>query len=332
MTKVASKGGLRAAHEARTSRHAQRTPLPPRPGQVEAAREPVTPKERYGKMTQPELLARAQELGLQPPKSAPKGKLLEAILAKEKAVCAAIIDDLQQEMAGRKNAKLDAALPKDSRSAAKAVPVREAMTAHGWSTILVPADDTTPAEDIWELTGKRGDEVLWISWTAGKLTLQPMPTYTIQDRTIKLKNASAVKQYAARPTEVSTAELKKVEGNKFWRKAPVEPKRAPLPFNPKTATDEEVISHLLGKVVAWHNRYRQVPETAQVGRNAAKVELVECERGDRIFKFCCPATGFKAFRLSALTRVGNRKFRTRGQTNSGVYAPVELEDVDDLTP
>ena len=36
-----AKGANRAAHQQRTNRHAQRTPLPPRPGAVEAAREPV---------------------------------------------------------------------------------------------------------------------------------------------------------------------------------------------------------------------------------------------------------------------------------------------------
>jgi hypothetical protein len=41
MTKSASKHGLRAAAEAKRKKHAQRTPLPPRPGEVEAAKEAV---------------------------------------------------------------------------------------------------------------------------------------------------------------------------------------------------------------------------------------------------------------------------------------------------
>jgi hypothetical protein len=42
MTTKANKFGLRAAAAERSNRHAQRTPLPPRPGVVEAAREPIT--------------------------------------------------------------------------------------------------------------------------------------------------------------------------------------------------------------------------------------------------------------------------------------------------
>lgn len=40
-TNVVKKGANRAAHAEKTNRHAQRTPLPPRPGVVEAAREAI---------------------------------------------------------------------------------------------------------------------------------------------------------------------------------------------------------------------------------------------------------------------------------------------------
>lgn len=44
MTNNASKHGLRAAAQERTKKHAQRTPLPPRPGVVEAAKLDVSPE------------------------------------------------------------------------------------------------------------------------------------------------------------------------------------------------------------------------------------------------------------------------------------------------
>lgn len=329
-TTTASKHGLRAAAEEKRNRHSQRTPLPPKGG-VEKVEVPDY-AEAYGRMTQPQLRKVLREkFGQKSANDCPKGKLLEVILRKEREGraetredCIAVAQEEKrqrraaeeaQETAAKKqapkrrNEKLDVALPEDSKSAAKAVPVREAMSRHGWSTTLVPAEDTTPEEDIWELTGKRGDEVLWISWTKGVLTTTPMPSYTIADRTVKLRNASAVKQYAGRAPEVGAKELEKVSSNKFFKRKPTEPKRGKLPFDPDAATEVEIIEALMGKAVAWHNRLREIDETAQVGKNPRKIHFTEYG-GERIFNFLCPVTGYRAFRLSALTRVGGKVSRS----------------------
>lgn len=42
MTKIVAKGANRASHAAKVNKHAQRTPLPPKPGVVETAREPLS--------------------------------------------------------------------------------------------------------------------------------------------------------------------------------------------------------------------------------------------------------------------------------------------------
>lgn len=305
MTTTANKQGLRKAAEQRRSKHDQRTPLPPKGG-VEKVDVPEY-AEQYGRMTQPELRRAAKVLGIKSVMGVERGKLLTAILRKERELRAAEAESEPRE------AKPAAALPlaEGSRSASKAAPIRDFLTEKGWSTTLFPAEGTTAEEDILELTAKRGDEVLWISWTKGVLTTEPMPSYTIADRTIKLRNASAVKQYAAREPEAGTKELERVASNRFFRKRPTEPKRSKLPFDPALATDEEVLTALIGKAVAWHNQYRETEETAVVGVRGGKqpVELREREDGQRVLWFCCPDTGFRAFALSQLTHVGGGKKR-----------------------
>jgi len=314
MTTTANKAGLRKAAAEKRTKHAQKTPLPPKGG-VEKVDVPEY-AQRYGQMNQPQLRkALLERFGQKSANDCPKGKLLEVILRKERESRAEATETREdriavaQEKKRQKRAAEDAVdkLPEDSKSCAKAAPVCEAMTQHGWSTLLILAEGTESTEDVWELTGKRGDEVLWISWTKGVLTIEPMPSYTIADRTIKLRNASAVKQYAARKPEEGIRELDKVSNNRYFRKRATEPKRSRLPFDVNLATDEEVLAALVGKAVAWHNQYRETEESAIVGVPGGRqpVELRESQSGERVLWFCCPQTGFRAFRLSALTKVGS---------------------------
>jgi len=202
-----------------------------------------------------------------------------------------------------------------SKSWQKATAVVEALEPHGWAATVEPVVGHEASEDVLELTARRGTEVLWISWSAGKMTLDPMPTYTVEDRTIKLKNASAVKQYGARPAEVGSEELAKVRANRFFRKTPTEPRRARLPFDPALATDEEVVAALSGKVVSWHNDLSQGTEVAYVNDRTRSARFIKLEErnGDRLFSFVCPQTGFRAFYLTRLVRVGGnpRAFKAR---------------------
>lgn len=276
MTVTAPKGPRRAAHAAKTSRHAQRTPLPPKPGQVEEVRE---------------IIAEAATLAPKPRTRKTQSKVPASAPVSATATLGA------------------------SKSAAKADAVREALEPHGWSVSIAPAPGHEASEDVIELTARRGTEVLWISWTAGKMTLEPMPTYTIEDRTIKLKNASAVKIYGARPAEVGAKELDKVRTNRAFVKRPTQPRKARLPFDPALATDEEVIAALSGTVVSWQNRRTQGTEVAYVNDRAKSARFISLTEkgGDRLFSFVCPQTGFRAFYLTALVRVGGnpRSFKAR---------------------
>lgn len=303
MTTTASKHGLKKAAQERSNRHAQRNPLPPRAGQVDAATEPVE-GQSYGKMTAPELRKVLTAKGFFPAKGLTQGRLLELLLDVERKAAKAEPAAAEKQHPRKVKASVSDAALDASKSFAKASDVMEVGIKNGW--------DMTPERlegDVVELLMKRGDEVLWISWTAGVLTTEPMPSYTVADRTIKLRNASAVKQYAAREPETGKKELAKVQSNRFFRKRPIEPARGKLPFDPKLATDEEVIAVLSGKAIAWHNSRTQGTEQANVGLRW--LELQPVEDGDRIFKFCGPGTGFRACRLSAITSVSGAMKRMR---------------------
>lgn len=235
MTTTANKHGLRKAASERSNRHAQRTPLPPRAGVVEAAKAPVD---------------------------------LPAHVAKAKAFA----DFCRQ---------------------------------YGWEV------KTSLIGDLAEVQARRGTEAIHQAWENG-VYHPASATYTVGDRTVLTRNVAAAKRYAERTPEDATKELERVASNRAFRRRETTPAKMRLPFDPSTATDREVIDALAGKGVAWHNRFRQSPETAQTPRDPRRMRIEE-QNGERVVLFCCPVTGFRAFRLSALTRVGRAKHPTKGQ-------------------
>lgn len=341
------RGAGRPAATATRNRHAQRTPLPPKPGSpgaeaIAEAKIPQRAKQRenfenaleadrkgYGAMTVADLRKVAKSLGVVGYSLMAKGALLTAILEAERASDAKVLAEYQ-EHAGKIDAmtddeeaddettpvepnKIDQSRQADLAKMAEAAPqtkswqkalaFRGSVAALGWSTSCDFAPDGEP-EDIVEVMAQREDEHLWISWTGGAMTLQPMPSYTISDRTIKLKNASACLKYAARDPKAAHDELGKVVSNKAFRRKAETPKKARIPFDIGLATDEEVIAALAGHSVDWYNSISGAMESGVLGRDAHRIKIQALDGGDRIVKFCCYATGFRAFRLSALTRVG----------------------------
>lgn len=259
-TKTANKGAMRKAAEARRTKAAQRTPLPPRAGVIPAAREAIE---------------EASEV-----------------------------------------------LATESKSSAKARTFIESVRASGWEASASLPGNTGETDHV-TVTAKRGPEVIFIEWVGG--VYQPTATYTIADRTIKLRNASACKQYAARSPEVAQGELEKVSANRMFRRretpaSEVEGRKRPLPFA-LDAAEPEIVQALVGKAVRWHNRYRETTETAMVHQDPRKIHFTEWE-GERIVNFLCPITGYRSFRLSALLAVGRA---ARGQANAGVE-PISLEE------
>lgn len=233
MTTTASKHGLKQAATERRTRHAQKTPLPPR----------------------------------------------ERVIAEEAGLVQATPDG-------------------EGKSSAKARAFSEEISKGGWSC----SPEFVSPEHV-SLTAKRGKETIFIEWVHG--VYQNTAAYTIADRTIKMRNASQAKQYAARTPEQGQEELEKVSSNRFFRKRETPEDqlvRRPLPFDPATAMEPEILASLAGRRVTWHNRFREVSETAIFPQDPRRVHFTEFA-DERIINFCCPATGFRSFRLSALLQV-----------------------------
>lgn len=195
--------------------------------------------------------------------------------------------------------KAEASAPTGNKSRAKADAFRAEVAKHGWTFTEVEAGDHV------ELTARRGKaEVIFIDWTNG--VYQNNATYAYGDRTVKLRNASAAKQYASRAPEVGAAETERVASNKAFKKRDPEAgtiKPAKLPFDLAEATEPEILRWLLGRTITWHNRISNSTEQATVLANPRQVKFTEYE-GELVVSFLCPNTGFRACRLAAITRFG----------------------------
>lgn len=202
-----------------------------------------------------------------------------------------------------------------AKSIAKAEKFRTVIEAHGWMAEMRTEGDMT------EVTATRGAETLHQCWIDG-VWQYAASTYVIGDRPVKARNASQAKQWALRAPGAAEAEFARVSANKSFRRREVEPKRGRLPFDPALATDVEVIDALLGKQVSWHNRFTQAPETAWIGSEPKRVEIVEAPDGQRVVKFCCRESGFRAFRLSALLAVGGGR-RSHYRAKAGKMVDAE---------
>lgn len=172
------------------------------------------------------------------------------------------------------------------------------VEALGWTI-----EDRYPEEGTTEILATRGGEAIFIAWKDGRMVDNPMPTYTIAHRTILMRNASQAVQFAARPPEEAEKELARVAANKsFKRKAPEDGPRRFLPFEPESATDAEILSAVIGARVSWHNPLTESEETVWVSNQRKFLSIRIAPDGERVV-WCVADSGFRAFRVSALTRV-----------------------------
>lgn len=250
MATIVPKGANRASAAAKSKKHAQRTPLPPRAGQVEDAKEVLS----YGEMTRPQLIEEAKRMGLEPPASAPKGKVLEAILQKQRSDRAAAREKLEEAPAKKQKAPTKGSsatvqqTEAQTKSEVKAEGFRQTAIELGWK-VSARTDDG----ERTELTVKRGEEAIDIAWVDG--VFQYPCLYSHLGSTIQLRNASAAKQRMAIDPEKASEERSRVvtrHHNAESRKTGgARSKR--LPFDPDLATDEEILSALSGRRIVWTN-------------------------------------------------------------------------------
>lgn len=300
MSKIVSKGSGKTAAAARTAKHAQRTPLPPRPGDVRAAMAPVAPE--YGKMTQAQLLKVALGLGLEPPKSAPKGKLLNAILAATRAA------SIRSEIAGERIPQTVAETVKAvqtftpgalTKSEAKAAPIAELAAKLGWTSSTATDGDATT------LTVTRADETISILWISG--VFKYPCTYTVGGRTVGVRNASEAKQRMEKSPDMAQAEAVKVRVSRVGvAKGSIGRTPKALPFS-GVSTDAEVLAAVEGRKITWVNSVSNqaesdsVPNGERVNNRTNRPKITEGPAG-RVLTFTGPS-GFRSVRLSSITSV-----------------------------
>lgn len=301
-----TKGTGRPAAAARSAKHAQRTPLPPKAGSVAEAAQPFD-GQPFGKMNMAELRAYAASIQVEQDLDSqkittrtPRGKLLNAILAEQQKPKQA--DDADEE-------RTETYVPEEERTTrfegnpeakglSKAQKLAAEIQEFGW-TVTVKAITETEVEAV----AQRGAEILNVVWDTGVFLYEPSG-HTIADRHTRVRNVSQAKQFATRPAEAAEKELTRVASNKAWKRKPV-PRATtnrPLPFDGATVTEQELSKALRGRFVKWHNRLTESEESAYVSLNPRYFSLTEHE-GERVVQFC-GSNGFRAFRLAALIKIG----------------------------
>lgn len=337
MTVTANKHGLKAAAATRTKKHAQRTPLPPRAGVVAEALAEVAPAAPAPKTPRPRKSATPAPVAAENSKPAKETKPAKFTTRKcdQKSAHAAHeyfhpqkgfyrcagqhpTDDTTQE-------ELKALIPKPARKRAAQKAPAEAPVA---TPAAPPADPTagdtkahrnagafaeagwdvtvTVDGDFAELVAVRGQEIIHQAWMKG-LYHNESSTYTIADRTVHLRNVAEAKRWAARSVAEAGAQLQKVAANKsFVRRAPTALVRAALPFDPLTVPEDELLKHLSGKTIRWHNRLSNTEEDATLSTLPRYFSLTEYA-GFRILQFCCVSSGFRALKMENFLGFGKAK-------------------------
>jgi len=211
------------------------------------------------------------------------------------------VDDLPEEPARAAAKPIKVAKGKPAKLN-KAEKDRAHFESNGW-TVEVTVDGNGKRV---EMTAARGQETIHQVWDGLNYVYDDtVPTYSLGDQTVKPRNAAAARWYAARTEAEAATRFRKVATNRMFRPAIVAlAPAAGLPFE-LDAPDATIIHALLGRQVAWHNRYRQVEEVAIFGSDPRKVEIKMSPTDERIVQFCCPETGFRAFRLADLRAVGS---------------------------
>ena len=321
-TTTASRSGLRATATAKRTKAAQRTPLPPKDlaENIELAREAVadskpaakrtrraaTPAEvfmgaRNGVIVEPEAAPVAPKQ--RAPRKARGGPISNAhgpdgfIAANAEAKAAKVAATAERTALA---AKALTVRPKPAKEAKprKADGYAVQFGAMGWTP------DVTQQDGLVELVATRDGEALYLAWM-NEAHVSGTSTYTIADRTVKVRNPAEAMRIAALQPSEAQAKQAKVSSNKQFRRKATGPTIRSVPFDFKTATDDEIMDAIEARRISWHNGYAVTTETATVGSRKC-ITIKDHPDGHRIVSFVDPENGYRAFRLDRLENVGRK--------------------------
>lgn len=210
----------------------------------------------------------------------------------------ALAQEAVEESKPQKRVRKLKAVPDPTPAAGKADKYAAVFTGLGWESTITRTDGLT------ELVATRGTEALYLAWMR-EAHVSGTSTYTIQDRTVKVRNPAEATRIAGLKPEEAAAKQVKVASNRQFRKRPTGPTIRTIPFDVQTATEAEIRDALEARRVSWHNSYSVSTETATVG-NAKFISVQTHREGHRIVSFVDPETGYRAFRLDRLENVGRK--------------------------
>jgi hypothetical protein len=293
MTTTVKRGAGRPAAAEKRSRHAQRTPLPPKDGSQDS-----TPAEVETKTRRTRKAVTGSEESPNPTRSARKGTAKAAERAPKR-----VAERPATTPKGRPSASAKT-LPEDFPGRSKAMrlldgPAQEA----GWVGSVKIVDAKTGA---CEVSVSKGDETM--TWFAvdGKQDPAQAPRYTDGRRTVQMKNIAAILAQATGERAWIKPESAKAPRKSSAKRAPVSdvPQRQPLPFDAAEASEREVATQLRGKTITWQNQISKAVESAVIATRA-KIRLEEHpQTGERIVTFNDPVnTGTRSVRLSGILTV-----------------------------
>lgn len=202
------------------------------------------------------------------------------------------------------------ALPGIARSQLKAKRLADELATykHPWTATYETAPDTGTVTLSLHRGKAQAVELMQISWFDGAcIGGEGRITHEYRGRKIAVRNASAIKQRALLSPEEVAAEYSKVSARKAA--GPPKGKRTPkpseelkqlLPFNPETATDEEIMKAVLNKPIVWDNATSGKRES-DVVKSGPKINTTT--KGLRNLSFRGVNTS-RTVRVAALVSVG----------------------------
>lgn len=168
----------------------------------------------------------------------------------------------------------------------------------------------------------RGDETVEVNWT-NEVAEGPIGKHSYPGGSSTIKNAASALRIimGAAGTSIPSPKARAIRDQGPRRPRAARTQR-PLPFDPYTATDAEVIAAVRGKKVFWINSLDPdnpssgyVPEETETRKIGNNIREINCEvkidlsksvdtLGERILHFCDPEVGFRALFVGALIRIG----------------------------
>lgn len=216
-----------------------------------------------------------------------------------------IIADVQEPIAAPKTPRKRAqkAVPAPVAPVVELKPTKangyaDQLAALGWKP------EITRTENLVELVATREGEALYLAWM-NEAHVSGTSTYTIADRTVKVRNPAEAMRIANQTPVEAEAKQQKVASNRQFRKRATGPTIRTIPFDIKNATTEQIIDAIEGRKISWHNRYAVTSETATVGSRKC-ITVTNHPEGHVIVSFVDPENGYRAFRLDALENVGRK--------------------------